>query len=151
VNLQRLFTAIDNGSLLRCGRSINAGFFPYASRSDDKSANLRHASKAARTLPSRHAILLLQNGYYCSVMGTNIRSVGKSPYFLPLQAAMSFSYLCFLAGSSQLKATRRDIRNTISSIIGLYYAHRFRRGLDPTDWHFRRGNHARLRLSGAAF
>jgi O-antigen/teichoic acid export membrane protein len=98
---------------------INAGFFPYASRSDDKSAILRHASKAAPYLAvSLTPLLLLLEWILFVLYGHQYPFSLEIAVFFAIAGTMSFLYL-FLSWLIAAEGTRGAKVNTISSIIGL--------------------------------
>ena len=126
---------------------INAAFFPYASKSDDKLAILRRVNKAAPYLAALLApsVLLLQWIVFF-FYGRQYPFSWEIALFFAIAATMAFFYqaLSWLMAS---EGTRGAKVNTTQQHYRAHRARRFRRGSDSTDWHSRCGNHAHLRLS----
>jgi len=98
---------------------INAAFFPYASKSDDKSAILRHASKAAPYLAaSLTPLVLLFEWIIFFLYGRQYPFSWEIALFFAIAATMSFFYLA-LSWLMASEGTRGAKVNTLSSIIGL--------------------------------
>ncbi len=98
---------------------FNAAFFPYACKSDDKLAILRHASKAAPYLAASLApLVVLLERIIFFLYGRQYPFSWEIALFFAIAATMSFFYL-FLSWLIASEGTRGAKVNTISSIIGL--------------------------------
>ena len=98
---------------------INAAFFPYASKSDDKAAILRHASKAAPYLAaSLTPLVLLFEWILFFLYGRQYPFSWEIALFFAIAATMSFFYLA-LSWLMASEGTRGAKVNTLSSVIGL--------------------------------